>query len=231
MDRLKSGSPVEPVGSSEEARRESPRRVLVAALVVITIATLWLSNQLLPPAAMLRLTEAQTGLTVGASQLEAIESRQWVGYLLSPLALGVRLLLAALVIQGIGMVVVAELRFGLALEAAVAGGFATLYGSWINLLWIWRVGISNLSLDIVGVVPGSVAGFFMSPEASRETLYRLAAEISLASCLWIVLVALIVRGDRRHTWRSAVLVGVAAWAVLAAARIGLHAVFVGLVPG
>lgn len=234
MDRLKSGSAVETVdydSAGGEERRESVGLVPVSVLVVITIATLWLSNQLLPPAAMLRLAEAQTGLAIGSAQLEAIESRQWVGYLFSPLALGVRLLLAALVIQGIGMVVVAELRFGLAFEAAVVGAFATLYGSWVNLLWIWRVGVSNLSLDILGVVPGSVAGFFMSPEASRETLYRLAAEVSLASCLWIVLVALIVRGERRHTWRSALLVGIVAWAVLAAARVGLHAVFVGLVPG
>ena len=204
---------------------------LMAALVLLTMATLWVSNQLLPVSLMARLTQEQTGLAMGASQLELIESRQWVGYLLSPVALGVRLLLTALVIQGVGMLFADELRFGLAFKAAVAGGFASLYGSWINLLWIWRGGVSNLSLDVVGAAPGSVAGFLMSPEASREPLYRLAAEVSFASCLWLLLVALIIASDRRHAWRSALLIGVTAWGVLATARTGLHAVFVGLAPG
>ena len=205
--------------------------VLLATLVLLTVATLWISNQLLPVSLMARLSHEQNGLTMGASQLELIESRQWVGYVLSPVALGVRLLLAALVIQGVGMVVADELCFGLAFRAAVAGGFASIYGSCMKLLWIWRGGASNLSSDDVGVVPGSVAGFFMPPEASREPLYRLAAEVSFSSCLWLLLVALIIRGGERHQWRSAVLVGVIAWSVLAAARTGLHAVFVGLVPG
>ena len=213
---------------------ESPRGfdpILLSALFGLTVATLWISNQLLPVSLMARLTEEQTGLAMGAAQLELIESRQWVGYLVSPVALGVRLLLAALVIQGVGMVLADELRFGVAFRAAAAGGFASVYGSWMNLLWIWRGGASNLSLEVVGVAPGSVAGFFMPPEASREILYRLAAELSFASWLWMMFVALIIRADPRHTGRSALLVGATAWAVLAAARTGLHAMLVGIAGG
>ena len=85
--------------------------MLLSALVLLTLATLWTSNQLLPVSLMARLTEEQTGLVMGAGQLELIESRQWIGYLLSPVALGVRLLVAALVIQGAGMVFTDRLRF------------------------------------------------------------------------------------------------------------------------
>ena len=129
--------------------------MLLSALVLLTLATLWTSNQLLPVSLMARLTEEQTGLVMGAGQLELIESRQWIGYLLSPVALGVRLLVAALVIQGAGMVFTDQLRFGMALRAAAAGGFASIYGSWMNLLWIWRRGASDLSIDVVGAAPGS----------------------------------------------------------------------------
>jgi hypothetical protein len=220
-----------PVESGSGIHRPDLGLVSVSTLVLLTIVTLWVSNQILPPSLMARLTENQTGIAVGASQVELIESRQWLGYVLSPVALGARLLLAALVVQGVGMAFANELRFGLALRAAVAGGFASLYGSWMSLLWIWKTGVSGLSLDVMGVVPGSVSAFFMPPEASRDILYRLAAQVSFTSILWLFLVALIIRGNRTYTWRSALLVAVVAWAVLATARVGLYAAFVGLAPG
>lgn len=222
------GSRPNPTRAASGTTRRSFDPMLLSALVLLTLTTLWISNQLLPVSLMARLTQEQTGLTIGAAQLELIESRQWIGYALSPAVLGVRLLLAALVIQGVGMIFADELRFSVAFRSAAAAGFASVYGSLMNLLWIWRRGASNLSIEVVGVVPSSVAGFFMPPEASRELLYRMAAEVSLVACLWTLLVALIIRNDQRGTWRSALLVGGTAWAVLAAARIGLHAVFVGI---
>ena len=97
-------------GSGTTSRRFDP--VPLLALALLTMTTLWISNQLLPVSLMARLTEEQTGLAMGAAQLDLIESRRWIGYVLSPVALGMRLLLAALVIQGVGMVFADGIRLG-----------------------------------------------------------------------------------------------------------------------
>lgn len=204
---------------------------LFSVLALLAVITAWSSSWILPPSVMARLAEQQTGFAMGVDQLESIESRRWIGYLAAPVALATRAALAALVIQGIGMLTVTELGFSTAFRASVAGGFAMMYGSWMNLAWLWRVGPDSLSLDVLGVSPVSLAGLLMSPEGSRAFFYRAAAEVSLTAVFWITLVGLTLQADSRLTWKSGLAVGMVAWLVMATVRIGLSAVLSGLVPG
>jgi hypothetical protein len=204
---------------------------LFALLTLFAVLTAWMSSSILPPAVMARLAEQQTGLAMGVDQIENIESRQWIGYLVVPVTLAVRVALAALVIQGAGMLIATELGFRTALKASAAGGFAALYGSWMNLTWLWRAGPDGLSLDVLGVSPVSLAGLMMSPETSRTITYAVAAEAGLTAIFWITLVGLVLQASDRLNWRSGLAVGLMAWLVMAAARIGLRAALSGLVPG
>jgi hypothetical protein len=224
----------DPVASNGPGRRSeilTSGPFLFSVLALLTIVTAWLSNSVLPPAAMARIAEQQTGLAMSIEQIEDIESRQWIGYLIAPVALAARLALGALVIQGVGMLIATELRFRMALKASIAGGFAALYATWMNLAWLWTAGPKSLSLDVLGVSPVSLAGLLMSPEASRTISYGILAEVSLTAIFWVTLVGLVLQATGRLTWRYGLAVGVMAWLVMAAARIGLRAALSGLVPG
>jgi hypothetical protein len=160
-----------------------------------------------------------------------MEKGRWVGYLLAPVGLAIRVGVVALLVQGVGMLLEPELRLGAAFTAALAGGFATLYGTWMTLLWLWRAGPDGISFNVLGVVPASLAGWLMAPEASRTVLYRTAAEVSLASACWIVLVGLALQTQSRCTWRSGLAVAACTWLGLAASRTALSVAVIGLFPG
>lgn len=213
--------------------RQSDARTwtLLSGLVVVGLATVWLSNRVLPPALMARLAEAETGLAMGSSQIEAIERRQWLGYLATPVFLVGKVLLVALVIQAVGMALSGALPIRVAVRAAVMGGFAAAYSTLMTLAWIWRLGPASLTIDELGVAPATLAAILFSPDQSREFLYRAAAEVGVGGGLWIALVALALSGKGDLTGRRATLVAAGAFLILAVARVGAQVLTNGLLAG
>jgi hypothetical protein len=122
------------------------------------------------------------------TQYETIQRMRVWGYVFAPIQNAFRICLVTLVIQMMCLLCGIEISFGKIFRIATVAFGALLFGSCLQIFWILLQSAEELTRASLGIVPDSLAAWFVTADDSPSFLYLVLSRVSITSLLWMLLV-------------------------------------------
>ncbi len=194
-----------------------------ACMALIWMAiSLYTNERVLTPQVLANLARQSGAMTMTPDQVDALQRMEWLSYGLVPVMLAVRVAITALVLQLFVMLLSAEIGYRDLFRASLWGFGAVMYGMFIQTLRLDLLG-PGITLAELSVVPDSVAALILNPAPAGSIGYSALSLLSVHSLLWIGIIFIYLRFERRVTSRTALLVPLAGWTTISLAQLGLQA--------
>ena len=160
-------------------------------LVVGTSAVIvWVNQEIVAPRGARAHFMASMLSTSAADPIDFLEKADRLGVLLLPVAIVVRIAFVALVAQLAVLLQGRILSLAEGVRAATWAFWGVVYGMAIQSLWLWRLGMDQITADDFSVVPDSLAHLLHVDIDSSFTVYVLAVQFSIGAVVWLLGLAL-----------------------------------------
>ena len=188
---------------------------LFGLLVVASAVLAWAENEfVMTPEVYRNILGSQLDAERIDAQIDMMSRFRGWGYLTVPVMLWLRLAFVALLVQMFCLLGTIEIQFVRLFPIAAIAFVADLLGSANRLVWLVRQGPSAIDAATLGVMPGSIAGFFLQRPQGASGLYTLLSQVNMFELGWAGLMVLGLTGTRRVGTAGAVLVTGGVWALV-----------------
>ena len=204
-------------------------RVFVLITVAWLTLALYANERVLPPEVLARIVGGGGGPRITSDQLDLMQHRGRLAYLLLPILLAARVAVTALVLHMFSMLLASTLTYRVLFRASLWGFGAVLYGMFLRTLRLDLLGSTSVTQYDLGVVPDSLAALLLTPDRSMSVLYAALSLASVHDALWIGVVSALLIGFSNVPPRVGITIAAGGWAATAMARFGLQVVTVELV--
>ena len=215
MEKSLNGTVSRLSGSTGDTTRPLRTWQLFGLLVVASAVLAWVENEfVMTPEVYRNILGSQLDAERIDAQIDMMSRFRGWGYVTIPVMLWLRLAFIALLVQMFCLLGTIEIQFGRLFRIAAIAGIADLVGSANRLVWLVRQGPSAIDAATLGVMPGSIAGFFLERPQGASGLYTLLSQVNMFELGWAGLMVLGLTGTRRVGTAGAVLVTGGVWALV-----------------
>ena len=183
---------------------------------------LYTTERVLTPQVLANLATQSGGMAMAPDQVDALQRMEWLSYGLLPVMLAVRVTITALVLQLFTILLSAEIGYRDLFRASLWGFSAVLYGMFIQMVRLDLLG-PGITVAELTVVPDSLAALILDPAPVGTLAYNAMSLLSIHGLMWIGIIFMYLRFERRLTPRTALLVPLASWTTISFAQLGLQA--------
>lgn len=188
---------------------------LFGLLVVASAVLAWAENEfVMTPEVYRNILGSQLDAERIDAQIDMMNRFRGWSYLSIPVMLWLRLAFIALLVQMFCLLGTIEIQFVRLFRIAAIAFVADLVGSANRLVWLARQAPSAIDTATLGVMPGSIAGFFLERPQGASGFYTLLSQVNMFELGWVGLMVLGLTGTRRVGTTGAVLVAGGVWALV-----------------
>jgi hypothetical protein len=188
---------------------------LFGLLVVASAVLAWAENEfVMTPEVYRNILGSQLGAERIDAQIDMLSRFRGWSYLTIPGMLWLRVAFIALLVQMFCLLGTIEIRFGRLFRIAAIAFISNLVGSANRLVWLVRQEPSAIDAASLGVMPGSIAAFFLETPPGASGFYTVLSQANVFELGWVGLMVLGLTGTRRVGTTGAVLVTGGVWALV-----------------
>jgi hypothetical protein len=188
---------------------------LFGLLVVASAVLAWAENEfVMTPEVYRNILGSQLGAERIDAQIDMLSRFRGWSYLTIPGMLWLRVAFIALLVQMFCLLGTIEIRFGRLFRIAAIAFISNLVGSANRLVWLVRQEPSAIDAASLGVMPGSIAAFFLETPSGASGFYTVLSQANVFELGWVGLMVLGLTGTRRVGTTGAVLVTGGVWALV-----------------
>ncbi len=215
MEKSLNGTVSQLSGSTGDTTRGLRTWQLFGLLVVASAVLAWAENEfVMTPEVYRNILGSQLEAERIDAQIDMLSRFRGWGYLTIPVMLWLRVAFIALLVQMFCLLGTIEIRFGRLFRIAAIAFIADLVGSANHLVWLVRQGPLAIDAATLGVMPGSIAGFFLERPQGASGFYTVLSQVNMFELGWVGLMVLGLTGTRRVGTAGAVLVTGGVWALV-----------------
>ncbi len=207
--------------SSHPDRTPLRTRYLFSCLVLVSLVLAWANNEFVMTREVFYAIAGNPQNTVQTdAQYGIVQSMNAWGYAMAPIQTAIRVGFVALIIQMVCLLGSVEITFGKLFRVSAVAFGATLFGSFLQILWVVRQPVTSITRATVGIVPDSLTAWFGAASVSPSLLHLALNRVSITSLLWILLIYWGLRETKRFNIAGAAMVTTATWIITSALHVG-----------